>query len=92
LVEDRVTATAGTPVLELRAAVLSYARVAGTGSAGTLRLVIGHAVPDVRADAARAARQAKVRELVPDLRERLVRESVGFVRAELTDAIRELSL
>jgi hypothetical protein len=90
-VQDRSSALAGLQVVELRAGLLSYARVAGLRSVPVTRGLLDHAVPDVRADAARAARVADARELLPDLRARLQLETVEFVRVELVESIRVLS-
>jgi hypothetical protein len=87
VIVDRQGATAGGQVLELRAALLSYAKVSPSDAGALIIPLVASAVPDVRADAARAARLAVATDALPALRARLLVEDVGFVRLELLSAI-----
>jgi hypothetical protein len=81
----------GPGVVYLRAAARSLGVVGGAASVGQLALLLDHAVPDVRADAASALASTLSDEALPVLRSHLLREKNEMVLLAISEAIRALT-
>ncbi len=91
IVERGQTVRAGAPTLFARAAMLSLAPLARGRAVPEIAPLLDHAVPDVRADAARALGMTGSESALPPLRTRLQIEESPMVTSEIVDSIRILT-